>query len=147
MSACADSPGMEDSTLPQDWHIQKAREKGDIVIPDEGKNVSNPEDKSGIEFPSGNFILLRNLPETNLVVVSLYLNSLEVCTWEDAISPPWDYQIPQDNIYFTKENCPGLGEEEVITWDIFSNVGNASNTEFSVWRVTGSQYFLLPVNE
>lgn len=148
LSACAESPGIEDSTLPQDWALQKAREKGSVVILPEEKNVAIPEDKTGAKLPSGDYILLKNLYQSNLVEVSLYLRSSKVCTWEDPISPPWDFQIPQDNLYFVEENCPGLGET-VISWYIFENLGidSQNNTELSVWRVTGSQYFLLPVNE
>lgn len=144
LSACADSPGPELSSLPEDWNVQKARAEG-VEVPNEEKNIQIPEDNSGNQFPSGNYILLKNLPNSNLVEVSLFLNSSKICTWEDPISPPWDYQIPQDNLYFVEDNCSGLGDN-IITWYVFNNLGldSQNGEEFSVWRQTGSQFFLLP---
>ena len=124
ISACSVSPGIEDSSLPADFLMQKAREAG-IEYPQHEVIVIE-----GPSRPSGDYILLTVLYQGGYQT-SVHLDGKQVCVWIEEIRYPLEYR-EEFNFHFSPDNCPGLQEE--IVW----NLDNTNN--LSVWILYGSEY-------
>ncbi len=136
LTACEDSPGIEESFLPEDFYVQKAREQGQVEYPPtEEFIVSTPSH----EIPSGTYILLTNTYGTNMFRLSFFLNDEEICHWDTETSHPYSFQ-EKGTIYISEQNCSGMGDF-VVSWDLSQEKASLNGEEFPVWSLTGSQYF------
>lgn len=138
LSACADAPGIEDSSLPSDFALRKAIENGEIEYP-EGEKFEIPT--STAVYPSGNYILLTHQYGANEFILSFYKEGKKVCHWENPITNPLLFE-EKEQIYITEQNCSGMGDYLVI-WDLSQNIATLNGDIISVWSSVGSQYFLL----
>lgn len=139
LSACAEPPGIELSSLPKDRHPQERVEVSDWR---EELDFSTPY----ATVSDKDFILLKTLPNGNYEV-SLYFDYIVVCTWENEITDPRLFEERQEVLYVAKANCPSIGEE-IISWYVHQNFARRSLKgeflgELQIWILTGSQYFLL----
>ncbi len=143
LSACADPPGPELSSLPENYFLEKSKEERGIErLPDERENLEF--ESFSPSYSSGNFLLLEYLP-SKLFKVSVFLEHTEICSWKDEVSDPRNFQMLQNELYFTNENCPGIGEK-IIVWDVPRNYATFEEDGlvelFIIVRV-GSQDFYL----
>ena len=118
------SPGIEDSSLPADFLVQKAREAG-IEYPQHEVIVIE-----GPSRPSGDYILLTVLYQGGYQT-AIHLDGKQICIWEEEITYPLQYR-EEFYLLFTPDNCPGLQEE--IVWN------STSTNNLSVWILYGSEY-------
>jgi len=144
LSACAESPGPQLSSLPEDYFLEKERERGLVEhLPDSREELEYLSPTT--EFPEGDFILLRSLPQ-KMYELSLYIDNKNICTWERGIYNPLDFK-EKETLYIAEINCTPLGDE-VVSWDV-NNVFAIRSlygefvSHVDIWYVTGSQYFLL----
>lgn len=137
LSACADTPGIEMSSVPTEF-IESQRTR---IEPDE-QATSDLDIDSQTEVYIYNYILLRTLPDGSYSI-SVYVNREKICLFEKEISDPREFLVPQEHIYFVESNCPGLADE-VITWYVHENYATSANHPiFNIVILTGSQYFIL----
>lgn len=135
LSACAEAPGIEYSSLPEDFNVLKAKESSNVFYADEEDiNIETPE----IEYPSGNYILLTNI-SSNLFKLSYYSDNKEVCSWSNEITHPSTFK-EKEILYIVEENCPGMGDR-VITWDLSLNEAKMDGANIDIWTNVGSDYF------
>lgn len=136
LSACTDSPGIEQSALPSDFFVLKAKESGEVEYPPtEDIVISTPSPV----FPAGTYILLRNTYGTNLFRLSFFSDGKEVCHWENEISHPYNFE-QKGIVYISEQNCAGMGEN-VVSWDLSQEKASLNGEDVSVWTLTGSVYF------
>jgi hypothetical protein len=144
LSACAEPPGPELSSLPEDFFLEKAREEGQVYrVPDEREDFKVEVDPYP-SFSKGNFIYLRHI-NNGLFQVSVIHDYNELCTWSKEISDPRYFEVKEQQLYFTDENCEGIGDKTLI-WVVDQNIGyfQGEDTEFAIILLVGSQEFLLP---
>ena len=137
LSACEESPGIELSSLPEDFYVQKAIESGDVQYPPTKEFIVHTPPNP--EFPSGDYILLKNIYGTNLFRLSFFSDGKEVCHWEEDTSHPYSFQ-EKGTINISEPNCPGMGNR-IIFWDLSQELASLNGEEIPVWTLTGSQYF------
>ncbi|MGI6484385.1 MAG: hypothetical protein ACOX0R_02075 [Candidatus Dojkabacteria bacterium] len=136
LSACADAPGIEDSSLPENFYVLKAKESGEVEYPPtEEFIVTTP---SPI-YPSGNYILLKNVYGTNLFRLSFVLNDEEICHWEEQTSHPYSF-AEKGTIYISEQNCSGMGDS-VVSWDLSQEKASLNGEDVQIWTLTGSKFF------
>lgn len=138
LSACENSPGIEESSLPPDFYVQKAIETGEYISLSEEKDLGIST--SDQIFPTGDYLLLGNLYGTNLFQLSFISNDREVCHWEKEIVNPHLFQ-DKESLYIIEENCPGIGEDVVISWDLSQEKAFLNEEEIEIWFLVGSKYF------
>jgi len=93
----------------------------------------------GVEFPSGDYIRLRNIYGTQMFHLSFFLDDKEICHWEEPTAHPYSF-AEKGTIYISEQNCSGMGEF-VVSWDLSQELASLNGEEISVWTQTGSQYF------
>ena len=139
LSACADAPGIEMSSVPTEFiESQRTRIEVDKQEAFELDTISPPGDYIY------NYILLRNLP-TGRFSISVYMNQEEVCLFDKEISDPREFLVPQEHIYLVESNCSGLGDE-VITWYVHENYATSRDDSLHIILLTGSQYYILELD-
>ena len=85
LTACEESPGIEYSSLPSDFYVQKAKESGDFLYTSEVEiEISTPS----VDYPIGDYLLLENQYGTNLFSLSYFSDSEKVCTLDSTITNP-----------------------------------------------------------
>lgn len=90
-------------------------------------------------FPSGDYILLRNVYGTNLFHLSFFLDDKEVCHWDTETAHPYSFQ-EKGTIYISEQNCSGMGDF-VVSWDLSQEKASLNGEDIPVWTLTGSRYF------
>jgi hypothetical protein len=125
------------------------RERRDVAwelqyVPRSTEGIHPPRDyipttKEEEEFPSGNYILLKNIYGTNLFRLFFYSDDKEICHWEDEISHPYSF-AEKGTIYISEQNCSGM-EDLVVSWDLSQEKASLNGEDIPVWTLTGSRYF------
>ena len=136
LSACAEPPGLELSSLPEDFFLEKARAEGDVY------HLRDPREEIKFsisnEMPSGDFILMEERAD-GMFIISVFLNDEIICKWNKPLSDPRLWKDHSGTLYFTDEptvtNCPGmLG---IVTWFVSENYGRYAHAgerkEIEVW--------------
>jgi hypothetical protein len=92
-----------------------------------------------VEFPSGTYILLKNVYGTQMFRLSFYSDGKEICHWDTETAHPYSFQ-EKGTIYISEQNCSGM-REQVVSWDLSQEKASLDGEEIPVWTQTGSQYF------